>query len=157
MAGQAATWNIDFGSVEATFTAPAEGGLVSDLVVTLGGVTYDRAVPGFTAPSYDPVYNDFSAPGGGVSFSYWGSTLVGSGCPEALCLIEFEDRASPMIPPLWATNTVPFSSTLGNGHYDITPAAVGPAPIPVPAPLGLLVAGVAAIGLVRRRGRGASR
>ena len=48
---------------------------------------------------FDPVSNDFSGAGGGI-FSYYRSAASGSGCPETVCLLEFENRVDPFTPPL---------------------------------------------------------
>jgi hypothetical protein len=143
----AASFLIDFGSALATFQAPLPGGPISGLVVTLGGVTFDGPAVGFGAPSYDPVFNDLSTPGPGGSFSYWGGT---AGCPEPLCVLEFEDRHEiGGDPPVWAANTESFGTVLASGSYEITPA-----PIPLPAPLALLAVGLGALGAIGlRRGR----
>jgi hypothetical protein len=143
-AAQAVTWNIDFGSVATTFEAPDGGGLVSGLVVTLAGVTFDTPDPDGDAPVFDPTTNDFSGEGGGI-FSYYSGA---AGCPEAVCLLEFENRVDPFTPPVWAAFPLVMGipgDVLANGFYEISP-------IPLPAPLMLMAAAVGMLaGLGRRR------
>jgi hypothetical protein len=150
-AAQAVTWTIDFGSVTTSFQAPAAGGPVAGLSVTLGGVIFDTPEAGDLAPVFDPVSNDFSGAGGGI-FSYYRSAASGSGCPETVCLLEFENRVDPFTPPLWAAFPLEMGvpgGVFASGNYEI--AAAGPAPIPLPAPLALMAAAAAALGIVRLR------
>ena len=65
-AAPAITWNIDFGSVATTFEAPAGGGAVTGLVVTLGGLEFNTPEAGGSAPVFDPVENHFEPIGGGL-------------------------------------------------------------------------------------------
>ena len=143
-AAQAITWNIDFGSVATTFEAPAVGGLVGGLVVTLGGITFDTPDLTGDAPVFDPATNDFSGEGGGI-FSYYSGV---AGCPEALCLLEFENRVDPFTPPLWAVFPLAMGvpgAVIASGNYEISP-------IPLPAPLMVMLAAIGGLGLVRWRG-----
>ena len=81
-AAPAITWNIDFGSVATTFEAPAGGGAVTGLVVTLGGLEFNTPEAGGSAPVFDPVENHFEPIGGGL-FSYFLN-------PAHSALLEFE-------------------------------------------------------------------
>jgi hypothetical protein len=135
---QALTWNIDFGSVATTFEAPVGGGLVSGLVVTLGGLEFNTPEAGGSAPVFDPVENHFEPIGGGLFSSYLN--------PAHSAVLEFETRVDPVTPPNWQV----FDPGLGGGpldfgHYEISP-------IPLPAPLMLMLAAIGGLGLVRWRG-----
>ncbi len=145
MAAHAATWNIDFGSTATTFDADP-GGLVGNMTVTLGGVTFDTPEIGDSAPVYNLASNDFRA-FDGSKFSYYLGT---AGCPQPICLLEFEDRFDSMIPPVWAAfplvDGIP-GSVLASGHYEISA-------IPLPATAGLIAAALAGLGVVARRRRG---
>lgn len=147
---EAATWTIDFGSVETSFQAPVGGGPVTGLVVTLGGVIFDTPGTGDEAPVFDPVSNDFSGAGGGI-FSYYLSALVGSGCPSDACLLEFENRVDPVTPPLWAA--FPLEMGIPGGVFASGSYLIAPAPIPLPASLGLMAAAAGALGLLAARRR----
>ena len=130
VAAEAVTRNIDFGPAVTTFEAPAAGGPISALSVTLGGVTFDTPAPGNDAPVYNIADNDFKAGDGGI-FSYYLPTTVGSGCPASECLLEFEDRADLLVPPVWAAFTLNMGipdEVFAAGFYEISPA-----PIPLPA------------------------
>ena len=135
-AAPAITWNIDFGSVATTFEAPAGGGPVTGLVVTLGGLEFDTPEAGGSAPVFDPVENHFEPIGGGI-FSYFLN-------PAHSAVLEFETRVDPITPPNWQVFD-PMSGTLAFGHYQISP-------IPLPAPLMLMLAAIGGLGLVRWRG-----
>ena len=140
-AAPAITWNIDFGSVATTFEAPAGGGAVTGLVVTLGGLEFNTPEAGGSAPVFDPVENHFEPIGGGL-FSYFLN-------PAHSALLEFETRVDAVTPPNWQV----FDPGLGGGplafgHYEISP-------IPLPAPLVLMLAAIGGLGLVRWRGAGA--
>ncbi len=145
MAAHAITLTIDFGTTATTFEADP-GGPVSNLSVTLGGVTFDTPQAGDGAPVYQAATNDFRA-FDGSKFSYY---VGGTGCPEAVCLLEFEDRFDAMTPPVWAAfplvNGIP-GTVLASGHYEISA-------IPLPATVGLLAAALASLGLATRRRRG---
>ncbi len=147
-AAGAVTRNIDFGSYETTFEAPEAGGAVSDLVAVLGGVTFDTPDP-VDPPFYNVATNDFSAEDGGI-FSYY---LGGAGCPVLVCVLEFEDAIDDMTPPVWAAFTLEMGfpgDVFASGYYVISSA--GPAPVPLPAPLALLAAGLGGLMVLRRRG-----
>jgi hypothetical protein len=135
IAAQAITWNIDFGSVATTFEAPAGGGAVSGLVVTLGGLEFNTPEAGGSAPVFDPVDNHFEPVGGGI-FSYYLN-------PAHSALLEFETRVDPITPPNWQVFD-PMSGVLAFGHYQISA-------IPLPAPLLLMAAALGGLGLVRWR------
>ena len=149
-AAGAVTWNIHFGGFQTTFEAPAGGGAVSGLVAVLGGVTFDTPDPA-DPPFYNVASNDFSAEDGSI-FSYYLGT---DGCPTAACVLEFENAIDDMTPPLWAAFPLEMGipgTVFASGHYVISPA--GPSPVPLPAPLLLIAAGLGAIGLVGARRRG---
>ena len=133
---QALTWNIDFGSVETTFEAPAGGGAVTALVVTLGGLEFNAPEAGGSAPVYDPVENHFEPIGGGL-FSYYLN-------PAHSALLEFETHVDPFTPPNWSVFDPQGGGVLAFGHYEISP-------IPLPAPLMLMAAVIGGFGLVRWR------
>ena len=135
-AGQALTWNIDFGSVATTFEAPAGGGAVTGLVVTLGGLEFNTPEAGGSAPVFDPVENHFEPIGGGI-FSYYLN-------PAHSALLEFETRVDPFTPPNWSVFNPQGGGVLAFGHYEISP-------IPLPAPLMLMAAAIGWFGLVRWR------
>jgi hypothetical protein len=136
IAAQALTWNIDFGSIATTFEAPPGGGPVTGLVVTLGGLAFNTPEAGGSAPLFDPVENHFEPVGGGL-FSYYLN-------PAHSAVLEFETRVDPITPPNWQAFD-PMSGTLAFGHYEISP-------IPLPAPIVLMLAAVGGLGLVRWRG-----
>ena len=132
---QAITWNMDFGSVETTFEAPAGGGAATGLVVTLGGLEFNAPEAGGSAPVFDPVDNHFEPIGGGI-FSYYLN-------PAHSALLEFETRVDALTPPNWQVFD-PMSGVLAFGKYQISP-------IPLPAPLALMLTAIGGLGLVRWR------
>jgi hypothetical protein len=140
MTAQAVTWTIDFGNVATSFEAPAGGGLVTGLVVTLGGLEFNSPEAGGNAPVYDPIENHFEPVGGGL-FSYYLN-------PAHSALLEFETRIDAFTPPVWAVFDPQGGDVLASGHYEI-------APIPLPAPLLLMAGALGALGIVgtRRRSR----
>ena len=141
------TYDIAMGGQTTTFTAPMGGGAVSDFSITLAGVTYDTPDAGSPA-LYDPVDNDISA--AGSQFGYFSNSIAAPGCPVGDCVLEFENRADPLIPPVYAAyNTVNLGTVFTGGFYEITVA-----PVPLPAGLVLLLTALLAVFGLRFKGRG---
>lgn len=138
----AATFNISLGGQNTTFMAPMGGGVISNLSVTLGGVTFDTPNAGMP-PLYSPLLNDISA--AGSLFGYFSNSTAAPGCPVGNCVLEFETAFDNVTPPVFATyNNVVLGPVLTSGFYVITPAAV-------PLPAGLLMILTALCGLAGLR------
>ncbi len=145
----AATFGIALAGVMTTFDAPAEGGPVTGLSLSIGGVLFDMPVAGALAPFYDPLENDINAEAG--LFGYLTNSAGAAPCDVGECLLEFEDAESLAAPKLWAAFSLPggaFGEMLGNGAYVISPPA--PVVVPLPASAALLAGALGLLGLFRR-------
>lgn len=154
--GGAASFQITLAGQTTGFTAPATGGPVSDLLVTLGEVSFDTPVAGPTAPTYDPVDNDINGVDGAL-FGYMTNSAATGTCAAGDCLLEFEDAEADAPPKLWAAFSEVdgiFDEFLGAGEYAIVPGETSGGPdgvVPLPAAGGLLAVGFGLLALTRRR------
>ena len=148
----AATFNITMAGQTTTFEAPAAGGAISNFMITIGGVTFDTLLGGNDAPTYNLADNDLKGADGGI-FSYVTNSAAAPGCLVLDCRLEFEDRADPEIPPVWAAFSLTDLEVFASGFYVIAPARDTPdGVVPVPPALALMLGGLAALaGLGRRR------
>ncbi|MEL7256926.1 MAG: hypothetical protein AAFN80_03665 [Pseudomonadota bacterium] len=134
------TFDIEIAGVTGMFDAPEEGGLLSSFNITLGGVTFDTLGMGVSAPVYNAVDNDIR--GNGSTEASILNSVAGPGCAALSCILSLEDSVDPgVVPPLYAIfpleGGIPGTVTSA-GEYAIT----GPAPIPLPAPLALLLGAI---------------
>lgn len=146
---QAKTFNIDMNGQSTTFDAPAAGGAISNFSITISGTTFDTLLPGVDTPTYNLADNDFKAADGGI-FSYVTNSMAGPGCLVEDCLLEFEDRADPEIPPIWAAFSLTALEVFASGEYIISdPDGV----VPLPPALVAMLGGLGLLwGVGRRRG-----
>lgn len=145
-AAYSATFQVDFSvngtmSVLGTFNAPTIGGTVSDLEVTLSGVTFDTQIDG-GAFEYDPVANDFI---NYTSFPGFTNSVAAPICGIGACFLELYPigDGSP-------GDYLAIDAALANID-DGTRYLINPSPVPLPAGAVLLLSALAGLGAALRR------
>jgi hypothetical protein len=131
------------------FEAPSDGGALTSISVSIGGVTYDVLAPGGSAPVYDAADNDLTGAGGAPGWA--GNSIAAGLCGAGECAFSVSpifDFATP-IPGEWHADRVfvpPADQiSLDLGHYEITMSAV-----PLPAAGLLLMTSLAGLGFFGR-------
>lgn len=144
----AASFTIDFSlnggqNFTGTFEAPELGGAVTNFTATIDGVVFDVQDNGFGF-QYVPLINDFD-----ITSSFTNSNMSAI-CPIiGTCDLTIFPDPDPLVPGDYSAVAADFSNFDDGTKYEII--ADQPPTIPIPAGLPLLVTGLAAIGLVRRR------
>lgn len=165
----AVTFDVVFAGTDTSFgsvAAPAGGGPATSGSLLIDGGTYDVLGAGAQAPVVDIAEGDFND---GAAFfnsaSFPASTTGGDVvCGPGDCLIEFFDVFDPEVPGEYVALFVPdgmsdMAEVIDTGFYEITGGLLGPTDeagrpppvIPLPAGLPLLVGGLGALALARRR------
>ena len=153
-ASNAITFEVDFSgganTVIGTFETPMGGGVVSNLTVTLSGVTFDTPNPGGGVLSYIPGADDFTYAGPFASFL--NSTAVPGVCAVGGCFMEIYPDPDPFVPGDYLAIDESLTNIDAGTKYIINPVPIDAA-VPVPASVLLLVTGVLLLPLIMRMRR----
>ena len=153
----AATFQFDFGGPMGTFEAPLGGGIITAFNVTIGDTTFDTPGAGPTQPVYNPILNTFNGlidvefTGVGASDGAIFNSAPSASCPLGACVLQLFDTSGGTAAPEWAVQNLVMMTNVAFGFYSIDPEPVGPAPVPLPAALPLLLAALTALGLIGTR------
>ena len=149
----AATYQVDFsgggGTVIGTFDAPLAGGNVSNFMVALSGVTFDTSTGVVTTFTYNPVINEFeyTSPGPFPSFTNSVNTPL---CAAGGCFLEIYPDPTPGVPGDYLAIDALLNNIDAGTKYIIDPNPVM-SPVPLPASVPLLAAGLVLLGWLGRR------
>ncbi len=144
----AATYQVDFSvlgglGVIGTFEAPLGGGPVSNLTVTLQGVTFDTQTSG-GAFDYDPAQGDFVNYTGFPGFT---NSVAAAACGAGACFLELYPLPGDPEPGDYLAIDADLNNIDDGTKYAILPLL----PVPLPPAVAGLAAGLGALLMLRRR------
>lgn len=139
-------FNISTSNLLGTFEAPAAGGAVTSMSVSVAGHVFDMLGTGSLAPIYHSASNDLSGTPGGIGGT---TNSAASGvCGIGECVFTFERSVLPT-PGEWHVEKIlPLSeqANITGGFYEIKMSAV-----PLPASIPLLVGALGLMAFVGRK------
>ncbi|MEV8467112.1 hypothetical protein AB0T83_10005 [Fluviibacterium sp. DFM31] len=151
LSAKAATFQIDFSlagsnNIIGTFTAPAGGGTVSNLMVQMFNVLFDTRIDAGGPFDYDPAAGDF------VNYSAFPTYTNATGnatCAATQCTLQIYPLPNDPTPG----DYLAVDGNLNNIDDGTKYAISGPSPVPLPGAAGLMALALGGLaGLRLRRG-----